>query len=51
MEKYFIGDSKEILKIPPFRDAHIHFTLDGKAASDEQLISIKNAYEGHGILQ
>ena len=49
MEKYFIDDIKDILKIPPFMDSHIHFTLDGKPATDEQLISIMNSYKRNGI--
>ncbi len=49
MHTYFIDNNKDILKIPPFRDSHIHFTLDGKPATDEQLISIKNDYKRNGI--
>jgi predicted amidohydrolase YtcJ len=49
MEGYFFDDKKEMLKIPPFRDAHIHFTVDGKPATDTQLLSIENEYIRHGI--
>jgi imidazolonepropionase-like amidohydrolase len=49
MQKYLIDNSADILKIPPFRDAHIHFTVDGKPASEEQLLGIKNDHIKHGI--
>jgi len=49
MEKYYIGDKKDLLKIPPFRDAHIHFTVDGKPASEEQILGIRNDCKRHGV--
>jgi len=49
MEKYLIDNNTDTLKIPPFRDAHIHFTVDGKPAGEEQIISIKNDCKRHGI--
>jgi hypothetical protein len=38
-----------LLKIPPFRDSHMHFTVDGKPASLEQMVKIKDKYKKHGI--
>jgi predicted amidohydrolase YtcJ len=49
MEKYYIDDKKDVLKVPPFRDAHIHFTVDGRPASVEQLLRIKDACVKHGV--
>lgn len=49
MEKYYIDDKKDILKIPPFRDAHIHFTVSGKPASPEQIFMIKDDCISHGV--
>lgn len=45
-----IGDiNTDLLKIPPFRDSHIHFTVDGKPASTENLLEIKDEYLRSGI--
>jgi imidazolonepropionase-like amidohydrolase len=49
MERYYIDDKKEILKIPPFRDAHVHFTVGGRPASEEQLSVIKDDCVKYGI--
>jgi imidazolonepropionase-like amidohydrolase len=49
MEKYFVNDDRDLLKIPPFRDAHIHFTVDGRPASAEQLLKIKDDCMNHGV--
>jgi predicted amidohydrolase YtcJ len=49
MEKYYIDDKKDALKIPPFRDAHIHFTVDGRPASVEQLLKIKDTSIKYGV--
>lgn len=49
MKKYYIDDKKDILKIPPFRDAHIHFTVGGRPASVEQLLKIKDSCIKHGV--
>jgi imidazolonepropionase-like amidohydrolase len=38
-----------LIKIPPFRDAHIHFALDGRAASEEDIMEIVNACRRAGI--
>ncbi len=38
-----------MIRIPPFRDAHMHFTLDGLAASEEEIIEIIAAYRRSGI--
>ncbi len=37
------------IKIPPFRDAHMHFVIDGKAVSRDGLISIMNNLVKHGV--
>ena len=39
----------DTLKIPPFRDAHIHFTVDGKPATAEQLFVIRDDCVKHGV--
>jgi hypothetical protein len=49
MQKYLDDISADILKIPPFRDSHIHFTIDGKPASEEQILKIKDDYRNNGI--
>ena len=49
MEKYFLSDKKDLLKIPPFRDSHIHFIVDGKPSTAEQLIRIKDDCVKHGV--
>jgi hypothetical protein len=41
--------NSELLKISPFRDSHMHFTVDGKPASLEQIVKIKDKYKNHGI--
>jgi hypothetical protein len=41
--------NSELLKIPPFRDSHMHFTVYGKPASLEQMVKIKDKYKKHGI--
>jgi imidazolonepropionase-like amidohydrolase len=40
---------KDILRIPPFEDAHIHFTFDGRPASEEELSGIMDSCAGRGI--
>ncbi len=37
------------IKIPPFRDAHMHFMLDGRPLTLSELSVIKNAYVTRGI--
>ena len=49
MQKYLIDTTMDTLKIPPFRDAHIHFTVGGKPASAEQLLKIKDTCIKHGV--
>jgi len=49
MENYFVNDDRDLLKIPPFRDAHIHFTVYGRPASAEQLLKIKDDCMKHGV--
>ena len=36
-------------KIPPFRDAHMHFMLDGRPLTRTELPAIKDAYATRGI--
>ncbi len=38
------------VKIPPFRDAHMHFMLDGRPLTHSELPVIKDAYVKLGIL-
>jgi imidazolonepropionase-like amidohydrolase len=38
-----------LIRIPPFSDAHMHFTRDGRAASDEEISRIIEAYRRTGI--
>ena len=49
MQKFSINNNTDILKIPPFMDAHIHFTVDGKPATEEQILRIKNNCIKHGV--
>lgn len=49
MERNFSTTGTYLLKIPPFRDSHMHFLEDGKPASQEQLLEIKDKYKKHGI--
>lgn len=49
MERIFSTAGVDLLKIPPFRDSHMHFLEDGKPASQEQLLEIKDKYKKHGI--
>ena len=37
------------IKIPPFRDAHMHFMVDGRPLTRSELPVIKEAYVAHGI--
>ncbi len=41
-ESYFI-------KVPPFRDSHIHFVIDGRAVSRNALLTIMHNLVKHGI--
>jgi imidazolonepropionase-like amidohydrolase len=41
------GDA--LIRIPPFRDAHMHFTMNGRGASEEELGDIIEAYPKAGI--
>jgi imidazolonepropionase-like amidohydrolase len=38
-----------LIRIPPFRDAHMHFTRDGRAASEKEIREIIGAYRRAGI--
>lgn len=38
-----------VIKIPPFRDAHMHFMLDGRPLQRSELPAIKDAYATRGI--
>lgn len=38
------------LRIPPFRDSHLHFVVDGKRVSDEGIIDIAENLLKYGIL-
>jgi predicted amidohydrolase YtcJ len=49
MQKVTGNINTDLLKIPPFRDSHIHFTVDGKPASMEDLLKIKDEYLRSGI--
>jgi hypothetical protein len=49
MQKYLTDTNMDTLKIPPFRDAHIHFTVDGRPATVEQLLKIKDSCINHGV--
>jgi imidazolonepropionase-like amidohydrolase len=40
----------ETVKIPPFKDSHIHFTVDGRPAGEEELIRIAENLVASGIL-
>lgn len=40
---------EDLLKIAPFRDSHMHFTVDGKPASAEKFLEIKKRYLRNGI--
>jgi len=39
----------DLLRIPPFRDSHMHFTVDGKPASPQKILEIKDEYLRNGI--
>lgn len=39
-----------LLRIPPFRDAHMHFMIDGRPAWTEELPEISSIYRKCGIL-
>ncbi len=41
--------TSEALKIPPFRDTHMHFMLDGRPLTSGELRVIKDAYVTRGI--
>ncbi len=43
-----LGDS-ELIRIPPFADAHMHFTLSGRTASCDEMKAIIERYESCGI--
>jgi imidazolonepropionase-like amidohydrolase len=38
-----------VIRVPPFRDAHMHFTLNGRAASEEGIREIIKEYQRAGI--
>lgn len=37
------------IKIPPFKDSHIHFVVNGKPLSDEGILNIADSLIRHGI--
>lgn len=39
----------DLIKISPFFDAHMHFVIDGRAVSNDGLISIMNNLVRHGV--
>jgi hypothetical protein len=39
----------DLLRIPPFRDAHMHFMIDGRPASADELPEIKDRYRKCGV--
>lgn len=49
MRNFPNNTDEDLLKIPPFRDSHIHFTVDGKPASTKDLLEIKDEYLRNGI--
>jgi imidazolonepropionase-like amidohydrolase len=50
MQGFAFDNNTSLIKIPPFRDSHMHFTTDGKPASHEQIFKIKDNYRKYGIL-
>jgi imidazolonepropionase-like amidohydrolase len=45
-----LPDDPELFRIPPFRDAHMHFIREGIRVSSEGILSIIASYLRHGIL-
>lgn len=43
------GGDETLLRIPLFMDSHIHFTVDGKPVSPEELPHMIDEYKRHGI--
>lgn len=39
----------DLLRIPPFRDAHMHFMVDGRPATAEELPEIRDCYRKCGV--
>jgi imidazolonepropionase-like amidohydrolase len=38
-----------MIRIPSFEDSHMHFTIEGRPASERELSGIMDAYKRHGI--
>ena len=49
MQRIFHDISGEVVKIPHFRDSHMHFTKEGKPASSHEISEIAYRYRQHGI--
>lgn len=41
---------EDMIRIPPFVDSHMHFTVDGRPASDKELTEIINTCKRNGVL-
>lgn len=48
-EIYLYDKSLSIYRIPPFRDAHMHFMTDGRSASAQEVSGMGEAYAECGI--
>jgi imidazolonepropionase-like amidohydrolase len=44
-----VDEEDALIRIPPFRDGHMHFTLNGRAASEEEISEIIGAYRRAGV--
>jgi imidazolonepropionase-like amidohydrolase len=45
-----VSEEKNIIKIPPLKDSHIHFTIDGRPAGNDTLVEIASNLIGKGIM-
>ncbi|MCX8031657.1 MAG: amidohydrolase family protein [Thermodesulfovibrionales bacterium] len=44
-------DKSYLIQIPPFRDSHIHFVIDGKAIGEEEILNLAKILVKHGIFE
>lgn len=49
MHKFLYGKGHGLYRIPPFRDAHMHFMVDGRQASLRDILKIGEVYAKSGI--
>lgn len=49
MQNLSLDSNEEVIRIPPFEDSHMHFTLAGRPASPEELKEIMDTCERYGI--